>query len=242
MNNKNQKFRLYRALGFSNSRDPLWIDLRSRMGVDIDGRPDEFTLSIINKAVINHFNKSLCEGFTEEESKLFSMSKGKPFINFNINMKGFSFSISSLIWQATRKEKPRYRVFYKDCNPLNNDPSNLIDVVPEEVKNKISEFNTGNTYCLGRTYTKETIDKISLNRKGKALGNTNILGYKHTKESKAKMSESHKGRTHSKETRDKMSRTRKGMAITEKARASIIKAQKMRRKFNRLLEHQICYG
>ncbi len=105
-----------------------------------------------------------------------------------------------------------YHIHHKDENPLNDHPDNLQKIThgthscahnqnngngmygrkhSKESRAKMSKAKMGNLYCLGRTASKETRQKLSAsaNSEGK---NNGMYGKKHSKESIAKMSEARK--------------------------------------------------
>lgn len=79
-------------------------------------------------------------------------------------------------------------------------------------------------------HSKESIEKMILNRKGKNLGQISPMkGIKHTKEAKQKMSEAHLGKHLSEKTRQKMSlaqKTRVHTSVTKETKEKISKTLK----------------
>jgi group I intron endonuclease len=71
----------------------------------------------------------------------------------------------------------------------------------EYVKQRVSEANTGNKYCVGRVLSEETKRKISESHKGKTR----------SIESRMKQAASCTGKIHSKETKLKMSKSAIGI-------------------------------
>lgn len=74
-----------------------------------------------------------------------------------------------------------------------------------EAKNKISIANKGNKYCVGRKYTNETRNKLSLAQTGKTA----------SVEAKERMSNSHKGFRHTDESKKKIAGALMGVKKTK---------------------------
>lgn len=91
----------------------------------------------------------------------------------------------------------------------------------EEAKARMGIQNKGNTYRLGKRHSDGTKAKISLNRKGKCLGEDNgFYGREHSDETKEKISKAKKGKCggekhpmfgqrHSEEAKQKMRETKR---------------------------------
>ena len=93
----------------------------------------------------------------------------------------------------------------------------------------------GNLINLGRKYTQETKDKMSISRIGHVAWNK---GGQLTEEHKQKISQSSKGKIISKKQREKISKAKKGLKFTIEHRVNISKAHigKKRKPFTK--EHK----
>jgi hypothetical protein len=102
---------------------------------------------------------------------------------------------------------------------------------PEHIAKRVETRRKNDTYA----HTAETKEKISANRKGKAMGNTNTLGMKHTdkwKKAQSKRSSGENnafyGKKHSDETKRKISAAKKGTKASEETKAKLSAAQQKR--------------
>lgn len=102
---------------------------------------------------------------------------------------------------------------------------------PEHIRKRVEARKKHGTY----KHSKETIKKISKNRKGKNLGNTNTLGMKHTKETKQKISKALRGENNpqygkemSEETKRKLSNAKRGIKpkYSKEAKQRLIEARR----------------
>jgi hypothetical protein len=90
--------------------------------------------------------------------------------------------------------------------------SNFCATTSIDFKHKLSKANIGvKNSMYGKRHSKDSLNKISTNRRGKMMGdgNHNFGGLKES--TKKKLSLAHKGKKLTKETRLKMSLVRKGM-------------------------------
>lgn len=123
-------------------------------------------------------------------------------------------------WQINKGEIPEgYRASYKDGNPLNINPDNIILISPAEFGASVSER------LMGHRFSEKTLQKMSDAKKGKPLSKTHkenigkatkqmwkdgVFDSPEIRQVYSKSGKSNIGRKASEETKDKMSKARKG--------------------------------
>ena len=175
--------------------DPSWRDLRESFVVE-DGLPDLHTLGILNEAIINYFNKPLCEGFTIEESKQFHCYN-YPFTSYSVNNDVTFISIHRLVALAAHGYPPadKPNACHRNDIKLDNRSENVY--WGSQSDNKMD------------LYRNNPLVKVKIKK--------TITGHKHTEDAKRNMSLANSGenngfygKTHSAETRDKISAANTG--------------------------------
>lgn len=87
----------------------------------------------------------------------------------------------------------------------------------DKSKQMIRDTHKGNTYNLGREFSEEHRENLSISH----MGLQNHKGYEHTEETKERIRKKKIGQTHTQETKDLMVKSHTGLKHTEEAKANM---------------------